>query len=67
MKVNMGNVDRIVRLILAAIMILAVVLQWVSGAIAIIVALLAAVFVITATVKFCPLYLPFGLSTNKSE
>jgi len=37
----------------------------ISGTAAIILGILAAVFILTSLVGTCPLYLPFGLSTKK--
>ncbi|WP_094766821.1 YgaP family membrane protein [Pseudozobellia thermophila] len=39
----------------------------VTGTLGIVLLVLAAVFLLTAFVGFCPLYLPFGLSTCKRE
>ena len=39
----------------------------ISGTLAIILLVFGAVFVLTSTVGFCPLYLPFGISTKKEE
>ncbi len=65
MKANMGQVDRLIRLILAVIFILAIVLQWVTGVAAIILGILAIIFIATSIIRVCPLYLPFGLKTFK--
>lgn len=61
----MGNTDRIVRVVLALVFIAAIVLGWISGAVAVIAGILAAIFIVTSFVRFCPLYLPFGLKTTK--
>lgn len=65
MQLNVGSLDRIIRFVVAAVLVAAIALGWLSGVLAIIAGVLAAVFVVTATVKFCPLYLPFKLSTKK--
>jgi hypothetical protein len=39
----------------------------ISGTTAIILGVLAAVFVLTSFVSFCPLYLPFGINTCKKN
>jgi hypothetical protein len=39
----------------------------ISGTTAIILAVLAIVFVATSLMSFCPLYLPFGLSTLRKK
>jgi uncharacterized MAPEG superfamily protein len=61
----MGTLDRGIRLALAAAFVALILTNTVSGAVAIILGVLAAVFVVTSVVSFCPLYLPFKLSTRK--
>jgi hypothetical protein len=60
---NVGTTDRIVRFILAAIFALLYFTGTVTGVFGIALLVLAAVFALTAAVNFCPLYLPFKLST----
>lgn len=65
MKVNMGNADRIIRLIIAAVV---GVLFWqgiIEGTLAYVLLGLAVVFVLTSLVNFCPLYTIFGINTCK--
>ena len=64
MKKNMGSVDRVVRVV-AALVVLALYLSGqITGTAAIILGIIAVVFVLTSAVGSCPLYLPFGLSTR---
>lgn len=64
MKPNMGTADRIIR-ILAAIGIAGLYFaNLISGTTAIILLVLAGVFILTSFISFCPLYLPFGFSTR---
>ena len=63
MKKNMGNADRIIRLIIAAIFASFYFAGIITGTIGIILMVLSGIFVLTSIVGFCPLYLPFGLST----
>lgn len=65
MKRNVGNVDRIVRIVLAAILVELYFGNIVEGTAGIIFLVLAGVFTLTALVGFCPLYAPFGISTCK--
>ncbi|RMG90791.1 MAG: DUF2892 domain-containing protein [Chloroflexi bacterium] len=65
LRKNMGTADRIIRTVLALVFIGLIVTQTVSGTVAIILGVLAAVFLVTSFVSFCPLYLPFRLSTRK--
>ncbi|MCE9599079.1 MAG: DUF2892 domain-containing protein [Spirochaetia bacterium] len=67
MKANMGTVDRSVRVLLA---VGVAVLYWqgiISGTVAIILGVLAVVFVLTSLISVCPLYLPFGFSTKRKS
>lgn len=63
----MGSVDRVFRVILAAIVVVLYYAGLISGTTAIILLGLAAVFVLTSLASFCPLYLPFGLSTLRKN
>ena len=67
MKTNMGTADRIIRLIAAVIIGYLYYVGIISGTVAIVLGVLAVVFVATSFVSFCPLYLPFGLSTKKEN
>jgi hypothetical protein len=67
MKKNMGTLDRIIRV---ALVILVAVLYFtgvISGTLAIILGILAVVFLLTSLIGFCPLYAPFGISTQKKS
>lgn len=63
MKKNMGTSDRIIRIIIAAIVGILFFTGIISGTLGIILLVLAGVFVLTSMISFCPLYAPFGLST----
>lgn len=66
-KKNMGSTDKIIRIILALAIGGAYFAGLISGTVAIIGGVLALVFVATSFISFCPLYLPFGLSTLRSK
>jgi hypothetical protein len=63
MPKNIGLVDRIVRLALAAIVAVLFFTGLISGIAAIILGVVAAILVLTSLVSFCPLYFPFNIST----
>ena len=65
MKKNMGTVDRVVRILVAIAVLVLYVTHVISGPLAIILGVIAAVFVLTSFVGVCPLYLPLKLSTAK--
>jgi uncharacterized membrane protein len=65
MKKNMGTIDRVVRLVLAILVLILYLKGVISGVIALILGLLALIFVVTSLLGFCPLYLLFKFSTLK--
>lgn len=66
MKKNMGTLDRVLRIAIAIAIIALYFTQIISGTMAIILLIIAAAFIITSFISFCPLYLPFGIRTRKS-
>lgn len=67
MTKNMGSADRIIRIILAAVMAALYFTGTVAGTLGLVLLILAIVFLLTSFISFCPLYLPFGISTRKSK
>lgn len=65
MKKNMGNTDKMVRVIIAVIIAALYFTNTITGTLGIVLLVLAGVFVLTSVISFCPLYAPFGLSTCK--
>jgi hypothetical protein len=65
MKKNMGTIDRVTRMLLAVIVIILYLTGSITGIAAIILGILAVVFIITGLIGFCPLYVPFKISTIK--
>ena len=63
MKKNMGSADRIIRVIVAAIVGVLYFTGIISGTVGIVLLVLAGVFVLTSLISFCPLYAPFGISS----
>lgn len=64
MKKNMGTVDKAVR-ILAAILIIALYsTNIISGTLAIVLLVVAGIFIATSFMSFCPLYWPLGINTR---
>ena len=63
MKKNMGPADKIIRIVLAAIMAVLYFTNVVTGTFGIVLLVLAAVFVLTSLISFCPLYAIVGLNT----
>jgi len=63
MKKNMGGADRIIRALIAAVAVALYFTGVVTGAIGIVLMVVAGVFLLTSFVSFCPIYAPFGIST----
>ncbi|TAL50691.1 MAG: DUF2892 domain-containing protein [Chitinophagaceae bacterium] len=63
MKKNMGTADRIIRILLAAVFAYLYFGGIVTGTWGLVLVVLGGVFVLTSLVGFCPLYVPFGIST----
>jgi hypothetical protein len=66
MKKNMGTIDRIIRIALAILFAVLYFSGTVSGGWGIVLLVLGIVFLLTSFVSFCPLYVPFKISTRKS-
>jgi fatty acid desaturase len=67
MKKNMGSADRIIRVVLAIVIAALYFTHVISGTLALVLLIVVAIFIITSTFSFCPLYLPFGISTKKKS
>jgi hypothetical protein len=67
MKKNMGTIDKVIRILVAVVVVVLYFTHVISGVLAIILLALSAIFVVTSLLSFCPLYLPLGLSTRKKE
>ncbi|MCB9080636.1 MAG: DUF2892 domain-containing protein [Lewinellaceae bacterium] len=63
MKKNMGNADRIIRLVIAAVATYLFFSGTVTGTLGIVLMVVAGIFLLTSLVSFCPLYTLVGLST----
>jgi hypothetical protein len=66
MNTNMGPVDRIIRVVIAISIGALYLSDIISGTFAIVLLIFAGIFLITSFMSFCPLYIPFGISTRKS-
>jgi len=64
---NMGSADKMIRIIIAAIITGLFIGNIISGTIGYLLLTLAGIFVLTSFVSFCPLYIPFGISTRNKD
>jgi len=67
MRANMGLMDRLIRAGFAVLVAVLYLTGQLSGVAGILLGILAVVFLATAAVGTCPLYLPLGLSTKKKD
>jgi hypothetical protein len=67
MEKNMSSADRIIRVIIAAIIVILYMTKIISGSLGIILIALSAVFLLTSFISFCPLYRILGLSTLRRK
>jgi hypothetical protein len=65
MKKNMGTIDKAIRILVAVTIAILFFTELLTGTLGIILLVLAAVFVLTSLISFCPLYLPLGINTCK--
>ena len=67
MKRNMGSLDRVIRALIA---VAVAVLYWqevISGTLAIVLAAVAGIFLLTSFVSFCPIYAVVGMRSCPVE
>ncbi len=63
MKKNMGIVDRVLRIILAIVVAILIYMGTLSGTAALILGIIAGIFLLTSLVGYCGLYKVIGIST----
>ncbi len=63
MKVNVGKLDRVIRILLAAVISTLYITGVISGTLAIIVLFVGGILLLTGLVNFCPLYALLGINS----
>jgi hypothetical protein len=67
MKKNMGTLDKGIRTLVAALLGYFIYTGAIVGTLSIVLGIVAAVFLLTCFVSFCPLYVPLGMTTCKKN
>ena len=67
MKKNMGILDKSIRIIVAVILAVLYFTGTVTGTFGYVFLGRAAIFLLTSSISFCPLYAPFGISSCKTN
>jgi hypothetical protein len=65
MKQNVGTIDKVIRILIAAVVVILFFTHVITGTLGIVLLVLSGVLVLTSIVGFCPIYYPFGLRTTK--
>jgi len=63
----MGGPDKIIRLLVAAVLVILYTNGTITGSLGWIALALAGIFIVTSLISFCPLYTLFGISTCKKS
>ncbi|MDH4231771.1 MAG: DUF2892 domain-containing protein [Nitrospirota bacterium] len=64
---NMGTIDRLLRTIIAVVIVMLLLSGAVSGTLAVLLGIFAVAFLGTSGIGWCPLYKPLGISTKKAK
>ncbi len=67
MKKNMSSTDSIIRILIAALITVLFFTKIITGTFAIVMIIVAAIFLATSVIGFCPLYALIGVKTCKTK
>jgi hypothetical protein len=67
MKKNVGSIDKVIRIILAVLIVILAITHVITGTLAVVMLILAGIFVITTLISFCPIWWALGFGTAKKE
>lgn len=67
MKKNMSKIDGIVRILLAVAIVVLWYTEMISGTLLIVLGIVAAIFILTGFINFCPLYAALGIKTRSNK
>jgi hypothetical protein len=64
---NIGTQDKYIRLIAAGLIVALYLFKVISGTIGIVGLAIALILIATSLIQFCPLYWPFGITTDSKK
>ena len=67
MKKNMGTLDKTIRIMVAAIIVILYFTKVIEGTLGIVLLVFAGIFVLTSLISVCPLYPLVGMDTTKKK
>jgi hypothetical protein len=67
MKPNMGTIDKVIRIAIAALIAILYFTNVITGTLGIVLLVFAAVFLLTSLISFCPIYPLLGMNTKEKK
>jgi len=67
MEKNMGTIDRIIRILLAIVVIILYLNGTITGGVAVVLGVVALIFIVTSLIGYCPLYTVLKISTVRKS
>jgi hypothetical protein len=67
MKKNLGSIDKVIRILIAAVVVVLYFTKVVSGTLGIVLLIVAGIIALTAIIDFCPIWAVLGINTKKKE
>jgi hypothetical protein len=67
MKKNMGTIDKVIRILVAVVVVILYFTHVISGTLGIILLIIAGIFVLTTLINFCPIWGILGINTLKKH
>jgi hypothetical protein len=67
MKANIGSIDKTVRILIAALVLVLYFTNVISGILAIVLFIVAGILLVTAFINFCPIWHFLGITTRKKS
>jgi hypothetical protein len=67
MKKNVGTIDKVVRILIALVVIVLYFAHVISGTWAVILLIVSAILILTSFFGFCPIYWSLGMSSDKKK
>jgi len=64
MKKNMGMADRIIRIVIALVVIALYAFGKIPGVLGIVLIIVSGIFILTSMISICPLYIPLKINTR---
>jgi hypothetical protein len=67
MKKNIGSIDKVIRILIAAVVVVLYFTKVISGTLGIVLLIVAGIIALTAIIDFCPIWAVLGINTKKKE